>query len=72
MGTVLTLTDDLAPTVFVVLFGMAELVYSAVETSDDGSALDVICYRTKDGMTHSAVLLPGGWHVRRSVAPFKK
>ena len=50
--------------------GGADLVHRQWEATL--AARHVICFRTKDGITHSAVEQPNGWFIRRSVPPFKK
>lgn len=50
-------------------------VYSAIEyvLDDEQTALPVVCYRTKDGVTHQAVVtVAGGYTIRKSVKPFGK
>ena len=51
-----------------------EHVYSAVEWeyNDESTAYPVVCYRTKDGMTHQAVFLSGEYAIRKYVKPFGK
>lgn len=49
-----------------------EVVYSAVEydTLTKDNAVSIVCYRTKDGMTHQAKLTNGDVFVRRSVSKY--
>lgn len=51
-----------------------EHVYSAIEWINDdvSTAYSVVCYRTKDGMTHQAVVKDGNFAIRKSVKPFGK
>lgn len=51
-----------------------EHVYSAIEwiNGDKSTAYPVVCYRTKDGMTHGAVFKDGEYIIRKSVKPFGK
>ena len=51
-----------------------EHVYSAIEWINDdvSTAYSVVCYRTKDGMTHQAVVKDGNLAIRKSVKPFGK
>ena len=51
-----------------------EHVYSAIEyeTSDPSTARSIVCYRTKDGLTHLAEAKDGNYSVRASVSPHRK
>jgi hypothetical protein len=53
---------------------VAEHVYSAVEfeTANPSNAWSVVCYRTKDGLTHQAVGKDCYSVIRKSVKPFGK
>lgn len=50
-----------------------EHVYSAVEYDTDtgDNEIKIVCYRTADGMTRSAVMIKGGYETRRWVGKFK-
>lgn len=51
-----------------------EHVYSAIEyvTADVSTAKPIVCYRTKDGLTHTAEVMNGSYVVRTSVSPHRK
>ncbi len=51
-----------------------EHVYSAIEftANDESAAYSVVCYRTKDGVTHQATIKDGAFTIRKSVSPFGK
>lgn len=49
-------------------------VYSAIEFEHgkESEPYPVVCYRTKDGITHQAVFIMGEYVIRKSVKPFGK
>lgn len=51
-----------------------EHVYSGIEfeKSNPSYVWSVVCYRTKDGMTHGAIFKDGNFTIRKSVKPFGK
>lgn len=51
-----------------------EHVYSAIEytVGNESNASSIVCYRTKDGLTHQAVSKDGCLVIRKSVKPFGK
>jgi len=52
--------------------GAVEHVYTAVEfdTATGENLIDLVCYRTKDNMTHLAEVTADGVVVRKSVPKF--
>ncbi len=52
--------------------GATEHVYTAVEfdTATGENLIDLVCYRTKDNMTHLAEVTADGFVVRKSVPKF--
>jgi hypothetical protein len=51
-----------------------EHVYSAIEwiNGDMSTAYSTVCYRTKDGMTHRAIVKDNIYTIVKSVKPFGK
>lgn len=62
--------NDISEEIVKAISGYTETVYLAVEITGSEALKSIICYRTKDSVTHQAELRDGELVVRVSVPKF--